>query len=94
MIKLGHKQIEILGKMTNGWELGISLGLHPNWWIQKGGLGKGGEAIHDLPSASMGSLYRNKLIRVRERSFPTEYWEITQLGVELLKQHKNREEEK
>ena len=39
------KDAEILERMRNGWELGLSsCGMHSRAWIQKGGLGRGGES--------------------------------------------------
>ena len=30
--------------MLDGWHLGFSGGMEGDWWLQKGGLGKGGES--------------------------------------------------
>ena len=79
-MKLGIKQKEILERMGNGLELGQSLGLHPDYWLQKGGLGKGGESNHHILWNTVNSLYKHQLIRTKYRRFPIEAYELTELG--------------
>lgn len=87
-MRLGKQQRKILELMTQDWQLGLSLGLHPHYWIQKGGLGKGGEANHNLNQVTCLSLVKNGYIRVAYRKFPTEAFELSALGLELLKESK------
>jgi hypothetical protein len=42
-MRLGHRQIEVLRMMADGWELGLYRSLHGHWTLQEGGLGRGGE---------------------------------------------------
>lgn len=76
-MRLGEKQKEILNLMNNGWELGRNLTMQGNYWLQKGGCGRGGETKHDISPDSVHGIYKKGLIRVNKKSFPLETYELT-----------------
>lgn len=43
MTKLSKVQQEVIELMKAGWELGVSSGAVPRAWLQKNGVGRGGE---------------------------------------------------
>jgi len=82
-MRLGKRQKDILIKMSNGWELGITLTIHGGLWMQKGGLGRGGEAIRNISSDSVWSLYNKHLIKIAYRHFPTQGFVLTRSGKDI-----------
>lgn len=87
-MKLPERQREVLALLLTGdWEIGINRGLHVRAWIQKGGLGKGGES-QDVNFNTFHSLYIKGLInRNKEPMFTRpEHWHITQKGREAVEQ--------
>jgi len=82
---LGKRQRAILQLMTEGWELGQGLDFYGRCWMQKGGLGKGGPAKHDISSDVVFVLYKKGYIKVKYRRFPTEAFAITELGKSMLR---------
>lgn len=54
---------EVLELMAAGWELGKRHGYAASVWLQKGGIGRGGEA-RDVHAATFKSLYKAGLIEV------------------------------
>lgn len=76
MAKPTKKQQEILDLMANGWELGKDMGLNSFAWIQEGGLGKGGKSL-SVSIATVHSLWKKDLIRIKSRQFPTTHYELT-----------------
>ena len=82
---IGKRQQEILQLMLDGWELGQSLNLHSSFWLQKGGLGKGGEAKHNISPDVCFTLYKKGYIRTKYRKFPREAFELTELGKHELR---------
>ena len=85
-MKLSPRQQDILLKMANGWELGFSLGLRERFWIQEGGLHKGGPVILRNITLSSWTLYENGLIRRRSGFSPLSElspYELTEAGKAL-----------
>jgi hypothetical protein len=73
-------QDEILKLLREGWAIGLSGGQHASWWMQKNGLGRGGEH-RDVHSASAFALYKKGLIEIKgARSFPHTEYQLTELG--------------
>jgi hypothetical protein len=68
--KLSKAQAEVVRKMKNGWELGESTGLSSRCWLQKGGIGKGGEA-QSVSHATATVLLRAGIIEYAKKQYPT-----------------------
>jgi len=81
---LGIKQKEILHLMSEGYELGLDISYRGGYWLQKGGLGRGGESKHDISSDVCWSLRRKDYISTKYRRFPTEAFQLTKLGKKAL----------
>lgn len=79
MKKLSQKQSEVIRLMREGWELGHSCKMEGRSWIQKGGIGKGGN-FKNVNSNTFQAIYDRKLIVAIERSFPTHKYALTELG--------------
>ena len=78
MARKGATQAEVLRLMAEGWELGHDTAFGARgggcWgWLQRGGLGRGGECI-DVHGSVAKALIRRGLIRRERLSFPTERW--------------------
>ncbi len=67
--ELSPKQKEIVDLMRNGWELGSSMSLNGGDWIQKGGLGRGGESKNVNANTSY-ALYKKGVIIQVKQAFP------------------------
>lgn len=72
----------VIERMRNGWELGadtpaITEGLPPNEprhvWLQKGGIGSGGECVN-VPVGTMELLERKKFIEEAPRTEHQVFW--------------------
>ncbi len=83
MKKPTPKMLEVLHLMAEGWELGFYSGFKGNWTIQKGGLGKGGEANY-LHSAIGWGLFDRKLIIPDDPRFPVAHYHMTPAGRKAL----------
>jgi hypothetical protein len=81
---LTKKQAEVVYLMANGWELGLDIGIIGRYWIQKGGLGYGGES-RNVHGNTAYFLNRMKMIESVERHFPTERFRLTELGLQTVK---------
>ena len=79
-IKLSSVPKMVIKKMRKGWELGTKSELRGrSTWIQKNGIGKGGQSIK--VTSTFYSLCDKNLIQQSERySGLTEIWELTDLG--------------
>lgn len=82
--KATELQLGILSRMADGWALGVS---HANnsggAWLQKNGIGRGGETISVMASTFRG--LRNKgFIEVKRKGFPASEMQLTQAGREAL----------
>lgn len=69
-MKLTKAQQEIIDLLKNGWELGISAGFNARCWIQKGGIGRGGES-KDIRHSTYTALRKAKAIKLVEQGYPT-----------------------
>jgi len=89
-MKLSPKLLEILELMNDGWELGFSIGVSKAlWWIQKGGLGRGGEAKYPHGRIQIRRLSKEGLIaNDGKHHFPTTPYFLTDKGKKFLKEIK------
>lgn len=78
-IKISSSQASVLQYMRSGWELGHSLGYKSRIWLQKNGIGKGGESIN-VPAKSFGKILAYNLIELKEKRYPTHIYQLTELG--------------
>ncbi len=95
-MKLTKKQIEILTLMNLGWELGKNTSTSARnishnrvWWLQKGGIGRGGESKEIHGKVNILNLYQEKLILSTGFNFPSEKYYLTKKGKKLLNESKN-----
>ncbi len=88
MRKLTTTQQEVIDLIKQGWELGNDLSINGRSWIQKGGLGKGGES-KDVSSSTVRTLEYLGYIERGERHFPTLHYRLktekTTTDMELVK---------
>ena len=75
MRKLTPTQQEVIDLIKQGWELGSSLSIDGRCWIQKGGLGKGGEA-KNVSSSTVHTLEYLGYIERGESHFPTLHYRL------------------
>ena len=75
-MKLSKVQQNVLDKMRDGWELGMSHSFGVNCWLQKDGIGKGGES-EDIRYSTLSVLFQKKLIKQRGRTGLTMVFELT-----------------
>lgn len=82
--RLTKKRLDILRKLTQGWELGTtSGGRGPSFTtLQQGGIGRGGKTI-DVDYNMVFALCEQGLLQSRY-SFPTRYWILTNKARRLL----------
>ena len=83
-IKLSKAQSQVIELLKTGeWELVTSTGtgLVKREWIQKGGIGRGGESI-DLRKGTCASLAKKELIQwnLNKGKWNQYIWELTELG--------------
>lgn len=81
---VGTRQRKILQLMADGYELGRDTAFRGSWWLQKGGLGKGGKTEHNIQKEVCYALCEKGYIRSKYRRFPTEAFELTELGKQVL----------
>jgi len=82
-MKVSKVQLDILQKMNEGWELGMGRGYNPSHWLQKNGLGRGGDT-QNVKDNSFSSLYKKELIKSTGYNYPSERWELTEKGKALV----------
>ena len=75
MRKLTPLQQEVIDLIGQGWELGSSLGIDGRCWIQKSGLGKGGES-KNVSSSTVRTLEYLGYIERGESHFPTLHYKL------------------
>jgi len=75
MRKLTPVQQEVIDLMKQGWELGSDSTIDGKCWIQKGGLGKGGEA-KTVKYGTINTLGYLGYIKVASSDFPTTHWQL------------------
>ena len=69
-------QLEILSLMNSGWQLGRGEGVDFRAWLQKGGVGRGGET-KEVRFNSFFSLWTKGYIEVDKQGFPTTTFKLT-----------------
>jgi len=74
-MKLSKLQQEVIDLMNNGWELGRDVTYNGRCWMQKGGLGCGGNT-KKVGHNTVHALYRKGLIEEHYR-FPTAKYTLT-----------------
>ena len=75
MRKLTPIQQEVIDLINQGWELGSSITLDGRCWIQKGGLGRGGES-KKVSSSTVRTLEYLGYIERGEKHFPTLHYRL------------------
>lgn len=78
MKKLSKAQGEVVRLMREGWELGKSEGMSGGAWLQKNGVGRGGET-KTISISTYLALYTKRII-AGEYTFPTSKYSLTELG--------------
>jgi hypothetical protein len=81
-MKLSPVQREVLRLMSSGWELGEDMGTNSHAWVQKGGLGRGGET-KKVNSNTVYALWREKYIEIVKEAFPTRRFKLTEKGKKI-----------
>lgn len=74
MMQLSSKQQLIVDRLNDGWELGVDQTKGGGVWMQKGGLGQGGESDHRISYATFHVLLAKGLIVLTKRGFPTNHY--------------------
>lgn len=74
-MKLTKAQERVVARMKEGWELGISLTMDGRVWLQKNGVGRGGETemVH---AATASALVKAGVIVCEKREFPTSKYHL------------------
>lgn len=88
-IKLSPRQQRVLELMLSGWTMLSTFGLRGEIWVQKGGVGRGGET-KTVYSATLEALFVRGLICVKKAKIdaaPMKYftYELTPLGRKTAK---------
>ena len=84
-VKLTKAMKAVLGLMASGWGLGAGSGIMAGRpWLQKGGIGRGGETINTNWN-TVAALGFRKLIK-QHYKFPTATFSLTPLGRRALKE--------
>jgi len=78
-MKLSETQQVVISLMQKGWELGRSLTIDGRAWMQKGGLGKGGES-RDVRITTLLALQDKGLVIGMAREFPRQKYVLTEGG--------------
>jgi len=85
MIRPTKSQLKVLRLMASGWELGKDNSMIGRWWMQEGGLGRGGEA-KDVHARTPYNLRKKVLIQRPKNTpqFPPEYYRLCEIGRKAL----------
>ena len=81
VLKLSKTQQEIVQLMKNGWELGIHHAYFSDSWIQKDGLGKGGES-KNVSITTIWALEKKGVIERKEKEGFLSTFRLTKEGGE------------
>jgi hypothetical protein len=81
-IKISNTQKEIITLMREGWEMAKSNTMNARSWIQKNGIGKGGET-KNLTVSTFISLCEKGIIEQKEYGFPSSTFKLTELGMTI-----------
>ena len=84
MAKLSPAQADVIDRMTNGWELGVSVTMNGRAWLQKGGVGKGGETKAVSISTLSALSHLGLIVRAKD-GFPTVVYSLTPAAKAPLK---------
>lgn len=77
-------QTAVLERIADGeWELSQSMTMDGRTWMQRGGIGRGGEA-KNVNAATFHALWKAKWVVSKGRSFPNNLYAITDAGREAL----------
>ena len=68
-------QQHIVERLRNGWVLGLEMTLAGGYWLQQGGLGRGG-ATESVHANTAHALYKRGVIRSIRRVFPVEEFQL------------------
>ncbi len=79
MKKLSETQIEIIKLMREGWQMGVSLAGSSRIWIQKDGVGRGGET-KKVTSPVYNGLKERGVLECVDNDFPTAKYNLNELG--------------
>ncbi len=71
--ELTPRQREIVDLMRNGWELGGDMSINGRDWIQKGGLGRGGEAKNVNGNTTYALYKKGVIIQIKETFLTVHY---------------------
>jgi hypothetical protein len=80
---LSKAQQRVIDLMQQGWELGTSQALDSRSWLQKDGIGRGGDT-EDVHGSTFHALYVRKLIELNGSDFPSQRWRLTAAGKSIV----------
>jgi hypothetical protein len=75
-MKLSEKQQQVIDLMQDGWQLGMDNFNNGRTWLQKNGIGHGGDCI-DVRRNTVESLEKKGLIKAKW-GFPTSIFSLAQ----------------
>lgn len=70
-------QLTVIDLMQKGWQLGWSMSFDSRAWLQKGGIGRGGDCKY-VSQSTVLSLWRKGLIEKDEEKYPTKTFKLTE----------------
>jgi uncharacterized protein YjhX (UPF0386 family) len=79
-MKLSKRQQEVVDLLSDGWEIGFSNTFNGSVWIQKGGVGRGGET-RNVHTATVFALLDRGIIMCVRSGFPTSCYRLTTAAV-------------
>ena len=74
-MKLSKAQERVVSRLKEGWELGWSQTMSKRVWLQKDGVGRGGET-EGVASVTANSLLKAGIIVCDKREFPTSRYRL------------------
>ena len=81
-MKLSKAQQRVIDLMSEGWELGHSRGYQTSAWMQKDGIGRGGDS-EKVNANTFFALRGKGLITVAREGFPTNVYKLCSQESEL-----------
>ena len=72
---LSPAQQHVVDRLRSGWVLGLEMTLAGGYWLQQGGLGRGG-ATESVHANTAHALYKRGVIRSIRRVFPVEEFQL------------------
>lgn len=75
MRKLSATQQHVVDALRNGWELGEMMTMAGGCWMQKGGLGRGGEC-KEVRGSTVTALFKKNIIKQKSEEFPVRVFEL------------------